>query len=193
MAAATLPAKGQLRRNLSIIDNEAEYDNDYDMDQAGTENANAFAANDQLLEDIKFESRDGDLGGLGGGDGAQNGTMDIELSDQDAEGDDDEFPGGAATEADSKFASDVEMAEAGNKEADSDDEGVGAVKLRDPTGDIDEDIASAIAEDDESSATSGAETDDDSDSQVEVDIAWEAEKSEQENEDIEAVNDNCCV
>jgi histone acetyltransferase SAS3 len=197
MAAATL-LEHQLHHNAHPSDEEAEYEEDDDMDfNIAGENADAFAANRQLLNgvsqqhfgDMSEGEEEDDDEGEEDMEGVEEGFDEDggELSDQDAEGEEDDDPRNDIGEEDPDEDEDDD---------EEDGEGVGAVKIQPGHLSEDEDAASIQDDDEESEASLDEDSNHSSEaeSEAEVEAEWNgAAGEEDEDEDAEAADPNRCV
>ena len=183
-------------QSMPTSEEDAEYE-DYDQD-IEMRNADAVAASKQLLNGVRYdEDRNYEEDAPGDVD---------ELSDRDAEGEDDDL---LLQEQVTIAPNAVEDEDADGSDYD-DAEGVGAVKVQ-PGGLSDDDKDAPYAEEDVESDDSAEEisvyssdgSDDESEDEVdaqsgadiraESEVEVPAEEAEEDAEDLQAVNPNCCV
>lgn len=193
MAAATLSEK-QIQQSMPTSEDDAEYEEDFDQDVDMGANAEAFAANKQLLNGVHQAH-------VEGSEDEDEDDEDEDRDKDDAEGDEDELSDrDAEGEEDDDHMEDtlrVEQDRAGDEEEedeDEDGEGVGAVKIQPAGLDEDEDAASAQDDDEESDDTADdvSKNSSESESEAEVEGEWEAEAA-QDDEETERVDPNRCI
>lgn len=179
MTAPTL-LQEHLPHNMVISEEDAEFEEDDDIAYARDHNVDAFAANKQLQNGLEGQ----------GDDMGENGVADAgalsDLTDEDAEGEEDEEVGA--------LDQSVGMNEDTEEEEDDEIEGVGAVKIQ-PKGMEDDDgsIASIQDDDDDDDSASDAAAElsgKDSDADSEVEAEWAQGEDE---EDIVETGRNSCV
>ncbi|KAI9049128.1 hypothetical protein LZ554_006976 [Drepanopeziza brunnea f. sp. 'monogermtubi'] len=184
MAAAVLMEE-VLPHSMATSEDDAEFEEDDEIAADGMADAEAFAANNQLHNGLLEQ-----IEGRGYDEGEENGTE--ELSDHDAEGEDDD-----------DMIDSVRNGENGTEDlSDEDAEGVGAVKIQ-PKGpvDDDEDVVSGSDNEDDVSVASGEDdaddADDDDDDESKDSTDGEAEEvwvpDADGEEDNEPANPNRCV
>lgn len=180
----------QTYQSMPTSEEDAEYE-EYEQDtEMG--NADAVAANKQLLNGVGHDD-DGDQEGE---DAPRN---DDDLSDRDADGEDDEV----VLEEQVAVAPNALHDEDADGSDYEDAEGVGAVKVQPGISDDEKDAPYAEEDEDSDSAEeisvyssdgSDAESEDDEDVQSEAGLDVESEaEAPPEAEALQAVNANCCV
>ncbi|CZS95434.1 related to histone acetyltransferase [Rhynchosporium agropyri] len=179
MAAAAL-IEQELQHSMATSDEDAEFEEDDELAVDVMADADAFAANNQLhigmLEQIGSTGAEED-----------NATGTDELSDEDAEGEEDDDVAESA----------VPDNEDSDEEEDEDAEGVGAVKIqpRRLADDDDEDVVTGSENEDDVSVASGvsdADEDESKDSsEAEIEERWEPAAEGEEEEEI--ANPNRCI
>ncbi|KAH8599789.1 hypothetical protein B0O99DRAFT_659472 [Bisporella sp. PMI_857] len=185
-AAAAVLLEEELQQSLATHDEDAEFEEDYDVAaEIIEENEDAYAANHQLHDGMRDDhSEMEDL---------EDEIVEEEMLSEE-EGDDDEEDDEMADsipdfDGDEEVDEDVESEEADEEE---DEEGVGAVKIQPGRlQDDDEDVLTGSDSDSDGSAAS-AEDDDESKNSSDVDIEarWEPAADE---EDEEPANPNRCI
>lgn len=171
MAAAVL-IEEELQHSMATSEEDAEFEEDDELGgDIGEDNADSFAANNQLHSGMMVEHSEGD---------DRNGDEAM-LSDEDAEGEEDDDMGDLVHHNDEDESQDED-------EEDEDGEGVGAVKIQPGRLDDDEEVMSGTDDDDDDSAASMDEGSKDS-TDNEVEVEWEPAAEEEE----EPANPNRCM
>ena len=183
MVAAAL-SEEQLQNSLAMSEEDAEFEEDDELAaDLMADNADAYAANIQL--------QNGMANAIVDGEEEEDEVMADEqaiLSDEDAEGEEDDEIGEPAFNNGEAEDEDEEEEES---DEDDDEEGVGAVKIQPGLLEDDEDVASPS--EDEESAASVEDDDESKDStDAEVEEQWQ-QAAEEEEEEEEPANPNRCM
>ncbi|KAL5329214.1 hypothetical protein ACEPPN_002724 [Leptodophora sp. 'Broadleaf-Isolate-01'] len=186
MAAAVLMEE-ELQHSMATSEEDAEFEEDDELAADIMADADAFAANNQLhngmLEQIEGTEAE-----------EEEATGTDELSDEDAEGEEDDEMAESAVLGDEESDDDDEEED---EDEDEDAEGVGAVKIQPKNlDDDDEDVVSGSDNEDDVSVASGASGVDDDDeskdsSDAEVEERWEPAAEGEEEDEI--ANPNRCI
>ncbi|TVY85493.1 Histone acetyltransferase mst2 [Lachnellula suecica] len=173
MAAAVLMEE-EPQNSMATSEEDAEFEEDDELGgDMGEDNADAFAANNQLHNGMMARGSEGD---------DSNGEGAI-LSDEDAEGEDDDEIADSARHNGEENSQDED-------DEDEDGEGVGAVKIQPGLLEEDEEAMSGTEDDDDESAAS---MDDDSKDSTDNEVEGEWEAAAQEEEEEEPANPNRCI
>ncbi|KAL2075366.1 hypothetical protein VTL71DRAFT_309 [Oculimacula yallundae] len=180
MAAAVLVVE-ELQHSMATSEEDAEFEEDDELAVDVMADADAFAANNQLHNGMLEQ-----IGNTGAEEGNATGTD--ELSDEDAEGEEDDDVAESAGLGD----------EESDEFEDEDAEGVGAVKIqpRRLDDDDDEDVVTGSDNEDDVSVASGAsgadedESKDSSDAEIEEERWVPAAEGEEEEEEEGKGNSN---
>ncbi|KAG4442653.1 hypothetical protein IFR05_001838 [Cadophora sp. M221] len=184
MAAAVLMEE-ELQHSMATSEEDAEFEEDDELAADIMADADAFAANNQL--------HNGMLDQIDGTEAEEEeATGTDELSDEDAEGEEDDEMAESAVLGDEESDDDEDEEE----DEDEDAEGVGAVKIQPKSlDDDDEDVVSGSDNEDDVSVASGASGVDDDESKdssdAEVEERWEPAAEGEEEDEI--ANPNRCI
>ncbi|KFY50003.1 hypothetical protein V496_09660, partial [Pseudogymnoascus sp. VKM F-4515 (FW-2607)] len=183
---------------MPTSEDDAEYEEDYDQDVDMGANAEAFAANNQLLNGVHQNHTEGSGYGENGDENDEEEDEEQrqdheedDLSDRDAEGEDDYEQDHGDTIRIS-MAGDGTVDEEENED-DEDGEGVGAVKIQ--PRDLEEDDGdAAFGQDDEEEsedAADDASNGSSDESEVEAEAEWEAAVAQ--DDEAEPIDPNRCI
>ncbi|OAF63342.1 hypothetical protein VC83_00179 [Pseudogymnoascus destructans] len=195
MAAAML-LEEQVQQSMPTSEDDAEYEEDYDQDVDMGANAEAFAANNQLLNGVHNNHTNGSAydehGDENNEEEDEDHRQEDDLSDRDAEGEDDYEQDHGDTIRIS-MGGDGAMDDEEENEDDEDGEGVGAVKIQPREPDDDEDDAEFGQDDAEESedAVDDASHDSSDESEVEAEAEWEAAVAQ--DDEAEPIDPNRCI
>jgi histone acetyltransferase SAS3 len=170
MAAAVLMEE-ELQHSMATSEEDAEFEEDDELGgDIGEDNADSFAANNQLHNGMMAERSEGD----------ESNGEEAMLSDEDAEGEEDDVMVDLVphSEEDSQDEDDE----------DEDGEGVGDVKIQPGLLEDDEEVMSGSDDDDDESVGSMDDASKDS-TDNEVEVEWEPTAEEEE----EPANPNRCM
>ncbi|OBT73719.1 hypothetical protein VF21_07183 [Pseudogymnoascus sp. 05NY08] len=195
MAAAML-SEEQVQQSMPTSEDDAEYEEDYDQDLDMGANAEAFAANNQLLNGVHQNNTDGSAydehGDENNEEEDEDNRQEDDLSDRDAEGEDD-YEQDHGDTIRMSMGGDGAMDDEEENEDDEDGEGVGAVKIQPRELEDDEDDAEFGQEDAEESedAPDDASNDSSDESEVEAEAEWEAAVAQ--DDEAEPIDPNRCI
>ncbi|KFY98432.1 hypothetical protein V500_01673 [Pseudogymnoascus sp. VKM F-4518 (FW-2643)] len=196
MAAAML-SEEQVQQSMPTSEDDAEYEEDYDQDVDMGANAEAFAANNQLLNGVHQNHTEGydEHGDENNEEEDEEHRQDHEeddLSDRDAEGEDD-YEQDHGDTIRMSMGGDGAMDDEEENEDDEDGEGVGAVKIQ-PRDLEEDDEDAAFGQDDEEESEDAAEdasNDSSDESEVEAEAEWEAAVAQ--DDEAEPIDPNRCI
>lgn len=174
MMASTL-VQEHLPQSMATSEEDAEFEEDDEMAYGHDNNADTYAASNQLQNGLITQA-DTEMTGEEN-DEEEDALSEDDLTDEDADGEVDDEAGGRGHSGDME------------EEEDDEEEGVGAVKIQ-PRGmaDDDESVAS-IPDDEESASDVELESEKDSDADSEVEAEW----AQGEDDDVADTNRNSCV
>ncbi|KFY78848.1 hypothetical protein V499_02093 [Pseudogymnoascus sp. VKM F-103] len=181
---------------MPTSEDDAEYEEDYDQDVDMGANAEAFAANNQLLNGVQQNHTDGSAydehGDENNEDEDEDQRQEDDLSDRDAEGEDD-YEQDHGDTIRMSMGADGAMDDEEENEDDEDGEGVGAVKIQPRELEDDEEDAEFGQEDAEESedAADDASHDSSDESEVEAEAEWEAAVAQ--DDEAEPIDPNRCI
>ena len=171
MAAAVLMEE-ELQHSMATSEEDAEFEEDDELGgDIGEDNADSFAANNQLHNGMMTERSEGD----------ESNGEEAMLSDEDAEGEEDDEMVELVPHNDEEDSEEED-------DEDEDGEGVGAVKIQPGLLEDDEEVMSGTEDDDDESVGSMDDGSKDS-TDNEVEVEWEPAAEEEE----EPANPNRCM
>ncbi|KFX95643.1 hypothetical protein V490_03723, partial [Pseudogymnoascus sp. VKM F-3557] len=197
MAAAML-SEEQVQQSMPTSDDDAEYEEDFDQDVDMGANAEAFAANNQLLNGVHQNHMEGNGYEENGGennegeDEENRQDHEDDLSDRDAEGEDD-YEQDHGDTIRMSMGADGAMDDEEEHEDDEDGEGVGAVKIQPKDLDDDEDAEFGQDDDEESEDAADDASNDSSDEESEAEAEAEWEAAVAQDEEAEPIDPNRCI
>lgn len=181
-----------LQNSLATSDDDAEYEEDYDIAPETLDASDAHAANNQLQNGLLEEQSDGEGEAEEHEVGEVNDEMQLE---EHAESEDDDMPDpddAPLEDTDEDTGEDSNEEDEEEEEEYEDAEGVGAVKIQPGALETDDDVASGSGGADSSASVDEDEDDDSRDStDAEVEAQWQSAAEEDEEE--EPANPNRCM